>query len=64
MLTAFLPLCCPLHQNQVRAHQGLTVKGMEQWELLSYDTPEALNANWPSAEREDDFWLRREVMSF
>ncbi len=62
MLTAFLPLFCPLRQGL--PERGLLVKGFNQWRLLSCATPEAIASSWPQAARKDNFWVSQATMSF
>ncbi len=63
MLTAFLPLFCPLLHG-VSSQRGLPVKGMVDWQLLTCEDAEAVAGNWPAARRPDNFWVNRDTMSF
>jgi len=63
MPLAFLPLCCP-SRTEAAATQGIPINGYEHWQLVCFSTSEEIKAAWPSANRSDDFWVSRELLSF
>lgn len=62
MYNVFLPLICPLKAQ--RRACVLTLKGMPDWRVRRFTSATELMEDWPRAKREDDFWLKPEVLSF
>jgi hypothetical protein len=63
MPLAFLPLCCP-SRTEATAAQRVSVRGHDHWQLVCCSTPEEIKKAWPSANRSDNFWINRNLLSF
>lgn len=42
----------------------MPLRGFPDWQVRRFTSEGALRKDWPKAKREDDFWLRPEVLSF
>ena len=62
MFTAFLPASCLLRRRPPATTGSLL--GSPDWQIKIFRDPAELLAAWPAAVRPDDFWLRRETLTF
>lgn len=62
MSLAFTPIICP--RTAAKTSRKLALKGEPDWEVRLLSSEKELVEDWPQREREDDFWLRPEVLAF
>lgn len=62
MPLAFTSLICS--QAKQRKLTVLPLRKLPDWRVRRFTSEQELNEDWPRAERQDDFWLCREVLGF